>query len=214
MFQQVARSRTRGLTPRPRVSAGRSLSHPRSHSATPSPHYHQMPTYCVEYAKSNRSTCKACGSKIAKDAVRIGTTQPGPGDYDITSWRHLACTKKPASLSSLPGAATLAAHDRSLVQAWLDGDSATVNARKRQEDMAAARAAAASSPPRKKPRADSGGQTPPTSKMPMPGSAKSMPLEEELAKRDDFAQLFGRLPIPALKNCLRANEQLLGGSKP
>ena len=41
-----------------------------------------------------------------------------------------------------------------------------------------------------------------------------MPLEEELAKRDDFAQLFGRLPIPALKNCLRANEQLLGGSKP
>ena len=32
--------------------------------------------------------CKGCGTKIDKSALRIGTTVPGPGDYDMTSWRH------------------------------------------------------------------------------------------------------------------------------
>ena len=37
--------------------------------------------YCVEYAKSNRSTCKGCKLKIDKDILRIGTTVSGLGDY-------------------------------------------------------------------------------------------------------------------------------------
>ena len=41
-------------------------------------------TYCIEYAKSSRATCKGCKTKIDKSQVRIGTTFPGPGDYNIT----------------------------------------------------------------------------------------------------------------------------------
>ena len=42
-------------------------------------------TYCVEYAKSGRSTCKGCKSKIDLGEIRIGTITPGPGDYDLTA---------------------------------------------------------------------------------------------------------------------------------
>ena len=55
-------------------------------------------SYCVQYAASNRSTCKTCKTKIDAAALRIGTITPGPGDYDITSWRHLACNKQPKGL--------------------------------------------------------------------------------------------------------------------
>ena len=54
--------------------------------------------YCVQYAASNRSTCKTCKTKIDAGALRIGTITAGPGDYDITSWRHLACNKQPKGL--------------------------------------------------------------------------------------------------------------------
>jgi bifunctional polynucleotide phosphatase/kinase len=56
-------------------------------------------SWSVEYAKSNRATCKGCGNKIDKDALRVGTTYPGPGDYNMTSWKHLACMKVPKALT-------------------------------------------------------------------------------------------------------------------
>ena len=55
--------------------------------------------YCVEYAKSNRSTCKASGLKIEKDELRIGSIVPGEGDYDMTSWRKLEHQKVPLVVS-------------------------------------------------------------------------------------------------------------------
>lgn len=48
--------------------------------------------YCVEYAKSNRSTCKASGEKIEKDELRIGSIVPGEGDYvkpSSSTTRHM-----------------------------------------------------------------------------------------------------------------------------
>ena len=36
----------------------------------------------VEYAASNRSTCKACKEKILKGALRIGTNMLA-GDYEV-----------------------------------------------------------------------------------------------------------------------------------
>ena len=54
--------------------------------------------YLVEPAKSNRALCKQCKVKIDKGLLRIGTVTPGPGDYDITSWRHLECQKMPKGL--------------------------------------------------------------------------------------------------------------------
>ena len=59
--------------------------------------------------------------RIAKNAIRIGTTVPGPGDYDLTSWRHLECTKKPGALtdvSQISGQAALAPADVARVREW------------------------------------------------------------------------------------------------
>ena len=49
-------------------------------------------TYCIETAKSGRSTCKTCKEKIAKDELRIGKESPGPSDgFAMTSWYHAKC---------------------------------------------------------------------------------------------------------------------------
>jgi predicted DNA-binding WGR domain protein len=55
--------------------------------------------YCVEYAASNRSTCKECQQKIEKDELRLGHTIPGKGDYDNTSWTHVNCHMQPLEVS-------------------------------------------------------------------------------------------------------------------
>lgn len=55
-----------------------------------------MSTLSVEYAKSSRSTCKACKNKIEKGSVRIGTHSTFD-DRTMTQWRCLDCfsvTKK------------------------------------------------------------------------------------------------------------------------
>ena len=42
-----------------------------------------MPSFCVEYAKSGRSSCKGCKAKIDQGFIRVGTITAGPGDYDM-----------------------------------------------------------------------------------------------------------------------------------
>eukprot|EP01114_Cavostelium_apophysatum_P000926 TRINITY_DN10803_c0_g1_i1.p1 TRINITY_DN10803_c0_g1~~TRINITY_DN10803_c0_g1_i1.p1 ORF type:complete len:474 (+),score=104.64 TRINITY_DN10803_c0_g1_i1:191-1423(+) len=42
--------------------------------------------FCVEYAASARAMCKICNQKIAKEAVRIGTTEKSK-----VSWNHMNC---------------------------------------------------------------------------------------------------------------------------
>uniref|UniRef100_A0A453FG67 PARP-type domain-containing protein n=1 Tax=Aegilops tauschii subsp. strangulata TaxID=200361 RepID=A0A453FG67_AEGTS len=45
----------------------------------------------VEYAKSARSTCKACNASITKGALRIGVSAHDPRGFDSTKWYHVAC---------------------------------------------------------------------------------------------------------------------------
>ena len=50
--------------------------------------------FAVEYAKSNRSTCRSCSTKIDKDLVRISTEMADPETYvSNVSWYHLDCFK-------------------------------------------------------------------------------------------------------------------------
>jgi hypothetical protein len=153
---------------------------------------------------------------IGKDELRVGTTVPGPGDYDITSWRHLACSRKrpaPPVPASLPGFHTLKEADKAIVRAWLDGDMVTATAHKRKADLAAAEdAASAGLSTPKRPKKAASDATPPATKPALPSLSSS--LSTEVEKRDAAAAVFNRLTIPALKSCLRANDQLLGGTKP
>ena len=189
-----------------------------------------MPTYCVEYAKSNRSACKGCSIKIDKGQVRIGTTVPGPGDYNMTSWRYLACQKRVPQLvgpSELSGFDALSSASKDLVFAWFEGDVATVNAQKRKADEAAAAEAAASdhSTPKKskKPRPSSPPVTPMKAKVATPatstastagaGSSGTMSVAAEVAQRDEAMATFGGMSIADLKICLRENGALMSGNK-
>jgi len=46
----------------------------------------------IEYAKSNRSTCKHCRTKIEKDSLRIGILeQSDKFDGEIYVWLHVKC---------------------------------------------------------------------------------------------------------------------------
>lgn len=50
--------------------------------------------FSVEYAKSNRSTCKGCGEKIAKDEVRISKLDDNPENQrygPAPLWHHVDC---------------------------------------------------------------------------------------------------------------------------
>ncbi|XP_022090532.1 poly [ADP-ribose] polymerase 1-like isoform X2 [Acanthaster planci] len=62
--------------------------------------------FAVEYAKSNRSVCKACGEKINKNDVRINykssiaaAAKGLPGTMD--TWHHLNCFVKPDLLATV-----------------------------------------------------------------------------------------------------------------
>ena len=52
-----------------------------------------LPPYKIEYARSNRSKCKACKKAIDKGAVRIGIKIEGPFGEGYL-WHHLACAAK------------------------------------------------------------------------------------------------------------------------
>jgi cytochrome c553 len=101
-------------------------------------------SYCVENAKSNRASCKVCKGKIEKEALRIGTCAPGPGDYMMTSWRHLDCQKKPKGLTDLAmlcGLTSLSAADQKQVEDWFAAATApkptATASKKRSADDAA-----------------------------------------------------------------------------
>ncbi|KAL4630473.1 poly ADP-ribose polymerase 1 [Arapaima gigas] len=80
--------------------------------------------FAVEYAKSNRSTCKGCEQKIEKDQIRVSKKAVDPEKPQlglIDRWYHTACfvarreelTFKPEySASQLKGFATLRAEDK------------------------------------------------------------------------------------------------------
>ena len=49
-----------------------------------------MTASIVEYSRSGRAKCRICGTKIAKDALRIGT-EVFESDFVTTRWNHLHC---------------------------------------------------------------------------------------------------------------------------
>ncbi len=163
----------------------------------------------VEYAKSNRAACKGCKNKIEKGALRIGTTIVM--DYAMTSWKHLECFKRPGSLQDLDEITdiqTLKPEDQARVNEWWANPSAFADKAKADRmAQAVADARAEPVPP----------ATPPSKKQKTSAAPKSTPekaaVEGEVAKRKDYEAKFGALPIESLKNCLRANEQLLSGNK-
>ncbi|KAK8965143.1 Polynucleotide 3'-phosphatase ZDP [Platanthera guangdongensis] len=49
------------------------------------------PKLLVEYAKSNRSSCKICSMNIAVGSPRLGVSTKDPRGFDIVKWHHLTC---------------------------------------------------------------------------------------------------------------------------
>jgi len=52
---------------------------------------------CVEYAKSNRSTCVRCKGNIRQGEVRVG--QQFHADHDGYRYYHIKCFKKPPAFT-------------------------------------------------------------------------------------------------------------------
>ena len=136
--------------------------------------------YCVEYAKSNRSTCKSSGEKIEKDELRIGSTVPGEGDYDMTSWRKLPYVTVPlvvseeetwTEASQIFGFDELPAEGQALVEAM----------------MAKGKAAAPSDKKKGKAAASASADEPAPKKGKGKGKAKAEPVEEEPPKKGKAA---------------------------
>ncbi|MQL84963.1 hypothetical protein Taro_017484 [Colocasia esculenta] len=49
------------------------------------------PKVSAEYAKSSRSSCKACGKNIPAGSLRLGLCSKDPRGFDMTKWHHLDC---------------------------------------------------------------------------------------------------------------------------
>eukprot|EP00696_Hemimastix_kukwesjijk_P014944 gnl/Hemi2/3029_TR1071_c0_g1_i1.p1 gnl/Hemi2/3029_TR1071_c0_g1~~gnl/Hemi2/3029_TR1071_c0_g1_i1.p1 ORF type:complete len:241 (-),score=132.29 gnl/Hemi2/3029_TR1071_c0_g1_i1:127-849(-) len=117
-------------------------------------------TYCIEYAKTGRSSCKnkKCEAKaIGADELRIGkmTANPfGDGDGSMTAWHHAACwfavqknmkssSKKVEGEDDLEGFDTLNASDKKLIRGLIEGKApakakAAKSAGKKRKGKAAA----------------------------------------------------------------------------
>ncbi|VAH63610.1 unnamed protein product [Triticum turgidum subsp. durum] len=64
---------------------------PKKAKVSPKAEVAEKGSVSVEYAKSARSTCKACNASIAKGALRIGVSVHDPRGFDSTKWYHVAC---------------------------------------------------------------------------------------------------------------------------
>lgn len=170
-----------------------------------------MPTYCIEPARSSRATCKACTAKIDQGELRIGTTAPGPGDYDITSWRHLDCHTNPGKVQPLLGVEALSPANRAKHDAWKANPLGFRQKRAREADDAPSSPAKSQKVPLK--------PTPVKSKPNKSAGASPSPYAvvrsaaAEAAARDLAECTFSRLRNDTLKQCLRANSQKVGGNK-
>jgi len=87
------------------------------------------PDFKVEYAKSNRSTCKSCSSTIEKDSLRIGKLERAQNfDVEIYVWHHPTCffDKYPSlvkDITDIKGATDLRWDDQQKLKSWIAGDS-------------------------------------------------------------------------------------------
>ncbi|XP_070578606.1 poly [ADP-ribose] polymerase 1-like [Ptychodera flava] len=54
--------------------------------------------FSVEYAKSDRSKCRVCNEKIAKDELRVGNLEKTDDNYTSQTWHHVKCFCDPLKL--------------------------------------------------------------------------------------------------------------------
>ena len=93
----------------------------------------QLSSFKVQYAASNRASCKVCKGKIDKEAIRIGTLTPHPNGFDILGWAHLTCFKMPKGtkqidVDQMEGVCTLKPDDKREVAALLASLAAAATA--------------------------------------------------------------------------------------
>ena len=186
--------------------------------------------YSVENAKSNRSTCKVCKAKIDKDALRIGTATEGPGDYLMTSWRHLECQKKPKNgltdLTELAGMDALTADDQERVKTWFAAASAPKAPKSAAASSGGKKRAADDAPTGDSSAADLSGVN--VKKMKagdrkaaleasgLPTSGKKKDQEEllqDVADRQAAEAKFNPMTVNDLKELCRLNSQKISGNK-
>lgn len=100
--------------------------------------------WLTELAKSNRSTCKGCASKIEKNELRVAkkTTQEDTG-YSTTNWYHVACVKLPSYITDadqVSGYSSLDAENKKLIDAQMQALGAKRKTENKEQSEAAKKA--------------------------------------------------------------------------
>ncbi|XP_020239164.1 polynucleotide 3'-phosphatase ZDP [Cajanus cajan] len=86
------------------VSATVAASPPPSRNRTPLLRMAPRDSMKAEYAKSNRSSCKACSEAIEAKSLRLASVSKGKGPYDVVKWHHLRCFPLSSHSHSAPEA--------------------------------------------------------------------------------------------------------------
>ncbi|XP_057958599.1 polynucleotide 3'-phosphatase ZDP [Malania oleifera] len=83
------------------------------------------PNVVVEYAKSNRSSCKKCSKAISANALRLGLRSKDPRGFDMTKWHHLDCFPRGlesiTSVEAIKGFSALKSDDQEALKRMVDG---------------------------------------------------------------------------------------------
>ncbi|XP_072171566.1 poly [ADP-ribose] polymerase 1-like [Diadema setosum] len=92
----------------------------------------------VEYAKSNRSSCKGCRSSISKDSLRLAKMVQSPVfDGKIPNWFHYNCffkKNKPTSQHDIGGFASLRWDDQQRIKDSMAGKTSSKPAKSADPD--------------------------------------------------------------------------------
>ncbi|KAF8024215.1 hypothetical protein BT93_F1421 [Corymbia citriodora subsp. variegata] len=93
----------------------------------------------VEYAKSNRSSCKKCFKTIDKNAVRLGLVSRDSRGFDMTSWHHMNCfpfdSNSTSSTEAIKGFSLLKSSDQESLKRLLGSCKKTLEEiQERNED--------------------------------------------------------------------------------
>lgn len=144
-----------------------------------------------------RSTCKKCKEKITEKTIRVGKKQKLPGDIISIAWNHLGCVVVPKSstteyfIENLEGFTDLNSEDQATVR-----EHFTALAEKRSTPSKQA-----SPTPKKKAKVGD--------------SHEVLDLTvEEVSNEDEVFQMYNKMKLDELKDFMRWNNQMIGGTKP
>ncbi|XP_047173278.1 polynucleotide 3'-phosphatase ZDP isoform X1 [Vigna umbellata] len=94
----------------------------------------------AEYAKSNRSSCKACSKAIEGKSLRLALVSKGNGPYDVVKWHHLHCfpvaSHSPSSPQAIKGFSSLKSSDQeALTKLFAENGKSEEKVHKATEDV-------------------------------------------------------------------------------